>query len=64
VQVLQVRDDVGVGEQGLHLAGALVATGKHQLRGHGRPLNADAGGRRGSECGSHGEAANSYQEHS
>jgi hypothetical protein len=37
VQVLQVRDDAGVGEQRPHLAQTVIATGKEQPRGHSRP---------------------------
>ena len=58
MQVFQVRKDAGIGEQGLHLHNTLIATGKHQLRGHARTLNANAGRKRGSERGSRDEVAN------
>ena len=63
VQVLQVRDDAGVGKQRLHLAQTVIATGKDQPRGHARPLNANAGSRFGSQRGNHGEVANACEEH-
>ena len=62
MQALQVRNHVGVGQQGLHLAHTAITTGKHELRGHARPLNPNAGRRRGSERGSPDEVANAYEE--
>jgi hypothetical protein len=62
VQALQVRNHGGVGQQGLHLAHTVITTGKHELRGHARPLNQSSGRRPGSERGSRDELANANQE--
>jgi hypothetical protein len=40
----------------------LITTCKHELRGHGRPLNQNFGRRRGSGRGSRDELGNAYEE--